>query len=133
HRGDADLEELGVIPVAVREVSRRDVRSSGWWPGQRRRPWLGGFVSPVEEEVGGVEVEAVAGEVREVEGLGSDRGEDGVALREEGVQGPAQAVIVEALGREVPEEVSPGVGGPGGDVDQGRGLAEASCEQEAED
>ena len=65
--------------------------------------------------------------------MGGERGEDGVALAEEGIEGPAQAVVVEALGREVPEEVGPAVGGPSGDIDQGGGLAEAGGEQEAED
>ncbi len=133
HRSDADLDELGVIPIAVRDVSRRHVRRGGWWPRQFRWPWLGRLVSPVEDEVGGVEVKAIAGQVGAVEGLGSDRGDDGVALAEEGVEGPAQAVIIQTLRREVPEEVGSGVGGPGGDVDQGGGLAEAGREQETED
>ena len=59
--------------------------------------------------------------------------EDGVALGEEGVQGSAQAVIVEAVGGDVPEEVGPGAFGPGGDVDEGGGLAESGGEQEAQD
>jgi hypothetical protein len=83
--------------------------------------------------MGGVEVEAVEREVGEVEGPGGDGREDGVALGEEGVEGPAEAVVVEALGREVPKEVGPSLFGPGRDVDQGRGLAQAGREQEAED
>ena len=83
--------------------------------------------------MGRVEVQAVEGEFGEVDGLGGDGGEDGVALGEEGVECPAQAVIVEAVGGDVPEEVSPGALGPGGDVDEGGGLAQPGGEQEAED
>ena len=44
-----------------------------------------------------------------------------------------EAVIVEAVGGDVPEEVGPGAFGPRGDVDEGGGLAEPGGEQEAED
>jgi len=52
---------------------------------------------------------------------------------EEGVEGTAEAVVVETLGGDVPEEVGGGGLGPGGDVDQGGRLAEACREEEAED
>jgi hypothetical protein len=81
----------------------------------------------------GVEVEAVAWQVGQVEGLSGDRGQDGVTLAEEGVEGSAEAVIVEGVGGDVPEEVGTGIGGPGGDVDESGGLAESGGEQEAED
>ena len=83
--------------------------------------------------MGGVEVEAVEGEFGEADGLGGDGGLDGVALGEEGVECPAEAVIVEAFGGNVPEEVGPGALCPRGDVDESGGLAEPGGEQEAED
>ena len=78
-------------------------------------------------------MEAVAWQLGQVEGLGGDGGQDGVALAEEGVESPAQAVVVEGLGGDAPQEVGPGVRSPGRDVDQGGGLAEAGGQQEAED
>src|SRR5205823_8594363 len=59
--------------------------------------------------------------------------EEGVALAEAGVQGPAQAVVVEVGRGEVPEEVGPGLCGPGGEVDEGGGSAEPGGQQQAED
>jgi hypothetical protein len=131
HYSNADLNELGVIPMPVRDVSWGEVISRR--PGSGRRSWPRGLVGPGENEMGGVEVEAVEREVGEADGPGSDGRQDGVALAEESVEGSAQTVVVEALGGDVPEEVGPRVRGPGGDVDQGRGLAEAGGEQEAED
>ena len=40
HRGEADLDELGVIPVAVRDVSRGHVAARGRRPGGGSRAWL---------------------------------------------------------------------------------------------
>src|SRR5437588_25095 len=45
----------------------------------------------------------------------------------------AEAIVVERVGGYVPEEVGPGALGPGGDVDEGGGLAEPGGQQEAED
>ena len=78
-------------------------------------------------------MQAVEGEFSEVDGLGSDGGKDGVALSEEGVECSSEAVIVEAVGGDIPEEVRPGAFRPRGDVDEGCGLAEPGGEQEAED
>ena len=83
--------------------------------------------------MGRVEVQAVEGEFGEVDGLGSDGGQDGVALAEEGVECSAQTVIVEGRGGDIPEEVGAGAFGPRGDVDECGGLAESGSQQEAED
>src|SRR5262249_32923934 len=95
--------------------------------------WVGRLVGAVEGEMGGVEVQAVAGQLGEANGLGGDGGEDGVALGEKGIEGASQAVIVEAIGGEVPKEVRPGVFGPGGDVEEGGGLAQPGGQEKAED
>ena len=109
HGGDADLDEFGVIPIAVGDVSRGDVAPVG----RRPRGVLPGVAGRTHRlrrsEVGRVKVQAVEREFGEVDGLGGDGGLDGVALGEEGVEGSAQAVIVEAVGGDVPEEVRPGV------------------------
>src|SRR5260370_26689450 len=81
----------------------------------------------------GVEVEAIEGEFTEMDGPGGDGGEDGVTLVEEGIQGTPQAIVVEAVGGDVPEEGGTSVFGPGGGVDQGGGLAQPGGEQETQD
>jgi hypothetical protein len=132
HRSEADLNEFGVIPIAARDVSRRNVGTTVRGPGSVGRSWLRGLVGPVKDEVGRVEVQAVKGEFGEVDGLGGYGSQDGVALGEEGVERPPQAVIVETVGGDVPEEVGPGAIGPRGDVDEGGGLAKSGSEEEAE-
>src|SRR4051794_28366779 len=99
HGSNTNLDELGVITIAMRDVSRGDIPAASRGPGSGRRSWLRRLIGSVEDEVGGIEVEAVAGEVGELEGLDSDSGEDGVTLTEEGIEGTAQAVVVEALRR----------------------------------
>src|ERR1700676_4537981 len=83
--------------------------------------------------MGGVEVRRVEGEFGGVGGLGSDGSKDGMGLGEQGVECAAEAVIVETVGGDVPQKVSPGAFGPGGDVDEGGGLTESGGEEEAED
>jgi hypothetical protein len=80
-----------------------------------------------------VEVESVAWQVGQVDSLGGDGGQDGVALAEEGVEGSSQAVVVEGVGGDVPEKVGSGISGPGRYVNEGSRLAESGGEQEAED
>jgi hypothetical protein len=126
-RGNSDLNELFVSAVAVRDVSRGDIAACGR-PGGCRRAWLGGLVGSVEDEVCGVEVEAVEGEFSELDGLGGDGGKDGMALGEESVECSSEAVIVERIGWDVPEEVGAGAVGPGGNVDEGSGLAQPGGE-----
>lgn len=76
----------------------------------------------------GVEVEAVTWQVGQMESLSGDGGQDGVTLGEEGVEGASEAVVVEGVGGDVPEEVGCGIGGPGRDVDEGGGLTESGSE-----
>lgn len=57
---------------------------------------------------------------------------NGMPLVEEGVEGSAQTVVVELVGRDVPQQFRPGFLGPLGDVDQGGGLGEPGRHQQAE-
>ena len=57
-------------------------------------------------------MQAVEREFGELNGLGSNGGQNGVTLGEEGVECSSEAVIVEAGGRDVPKEVSSGAFGP---------------------
>jgi hypothetical protein len=68
-----------------------------------------------------------------MDGLGGDTGEDGVALCEEGVQGSAEAVIIEAVGRDVPQEIGSGFLSPAGNVDERGGVTQARGQKEGED
>ena len=87
-------------------------------------------MSAAQQQVGGVEVQAFEGGGGHVQSLGGDAAQNGVTLLEEGVEGSAQAVIVELVRRHIGEDGRSGLLGPGGDVDQGRGLAQA-CRQRA--
>jgi hypothetical protein len=78
--------------------------------------------------VGGIEVQAIPGQFAEVDGLGGDGSLDGMTLGEEGIKCPPESVVVEVVGGNVPEEVRPGALCPGGDVDEGGGLAEPGGE-----
>jgi hypothetical protein len=71
--------------------------------------------------------------VSESEGLLGDASLDGVALAEESVEAAAEAVVVEFLGGDVPEDVGPGLRSPSGDVDQGRRPRQPGRQQQAED
>jgi hypothetical protein len=56
-----------------------------------------------------------------------------MAFSEKGVQGAAQAIIVELLGRDVPEDIGGVLMSPMGNVDQGVGFTKAGGKQQAED
>ena len=75
--------------------------------------------------MGGIEVETLGRHLSQTQGLLRDRSANGMALAEEGVQRAAEAVIVEFVRGDVEQEIGSGFLGPGGDVDQGRGLAQA--------
>lgn len=47
HGGNADLEELGVSAIAVREMCRRDVVAGRLRPWGVGRAWLRGLVGPL--------------------------------------------------------------------------------------
>ena len=87
----------------------------------------------MEENVGRIEVQAIAGEFAKVDGLGSDGSLYGVSLGEESIESSPESVIVEAVGGNVPEEVGAGAFGPGGDVDKSGGLAKPGGEEKTED
>ena len=65
-----------------------------------------------------------------MQGLGGGAGEDGMALLEKSIQGTAQAIIVELVGGEVPEDVGARLVGSGREIDQGGRLAQARCQQQ---
>ena len=73
----------------------------------------------------GVEVESVRGHLGPAENVGGEAGEDGMSLFEEGVEGAAEAVVVEFAGGDVPEVFGPGPFGPGGHVAQRGGRGES--------
>ena len=128
---DSDLDQLDILStVAIGEVS--------WWEvgagsrGRQRevvRAWLGRVVGAAEVQVSRVEVEAFAGQVSKPERLLGDVGQDGVALAEEGVESPAEAVVVELVDGDVPEEVGPSLRRPFRDVDESRRPREAGRQQ----
>jgi hypothetical protein len=62
-----------------------------------------------------------------------DTGQDGVTLVVEVIQGPAEAIVVEFVGRDVPEEIGTGALGPVSDIDEGDGLGQACGDEQAED
>ena len=121
----AELEHLGVGGVAVAVVGGRQRAVAGQrHVGRPVRPRLGGFVSAAQDDGAGVEMQPVRRQAGALQGPGGDAAEDGMALVEEGVEGPAEAVVVERVGGAVGEEGGgPGLVGPGGDVDEGGGLA----------
>jgi len=133
HGSDADLDEFGVIPIPVGDMSWANVATVGGRPRSVLRAGFGGLIGSIEVQMGRVKVQTVEGEFRQVDYLGSNRGLDGVALGEKGVQGSSQAIIVETVRGDVPEVVRPGAFGPRRDVDESGGLTESGSEQEAED
>jgi hypothetical protein len=77
-------------------------------------------------------VEPIQGQVGELQSFGGGAGEDGMTLFEKGVEGTTQAIVVEFIGGEVPEDVGSGLVGPGRDIDQGGGLAQPRRHQQTE-
>lgn len=77
----------------------------------------------------GVEMTVCQREVGKAQGRAGNVGKDGVAFFEEGIKGPGQAVVVELIGRDVPEILGAMFAGPVGDVDQrGRRVQTGSQE-----
>src|SRR6202041_1696894 len=62
----------------------------------------------------------------------SDSGEDGVPLVVEGIQGPTEAIVVELVRRDVPEEGGAGSLRPVGDVAQSDGLRQSSGQKQSQ-
>jgi hypothetical protein len=139
HGGDADLNHAAIAEIALGDVCRGQQTVAGQRALVRiqrivaRGPSNGILVGAAEGEIGGVEVKALQGKVGEFQGAQGGIGHDGMAFSEEGVQGAAQAIIVEFFGWDVPENIGCVFVGPMGYVNQGVGLTEAGGEQQAED
>src|ERR1022692_1547131 len=133
-RGGADLDHFLVLDlVAVRDVSGIDERGrSKRHYGYIRSTWLRGRIAAFEEHMGGIEVNAFEGQFGQSQGMHGGGGLNGMPLVEEGVEGSAQTVVVELVGRDVPQQFRPGFLGPLSDVDQGGGLGEPGRQQQAE-
>jgi hypothetical protein len=132
HGSDADLDEFGVIPISVGDMSREDSATVGRRPRGVLRARLRRRIGSVEVKMGRVKVQAVEREFRQLNNLGGKRGLDGMALGEKGIQRSSQPIIVERVRGDVPEAVRPGAFGPSRDVDEGGGLTESGGEQKAE-
>src|ERR1039457_5177836 len=133
-RGGADLDHFLVLDlVAVRDVSGVDERGrSKRHYGYIRSTWLRGRIAAFEEHVGRIEVNAFERQFGQSQGMHGGGGVNGVPLVEEGVEGSAQTVVVELVGRDIPQQFRPGFLGPLSDVDQGGGLGEPRRQQQAE-
>jgi hypothetical protein len=57
---DANLKEFGLMAMAMGDVCRSDGGRVDWWPEGSVRAWLRGGVSTVENEMRGVEMEALS-------------------------------------------------------------------------
>ena len=78
-------------------------------------------------------MEPVERQLGQLQRLGRGAGEDGMAVFEKGVERTAQAIVVEFVGGEVPEDVGAGPLRPGRKIDQGGRLAQPGGQQQAED
>ena len=58
-------------------------------------------------------MQPVQGQAGVLQGLSRGAGENGMTLLEKGIEGTAQAIIVELVGGEVPEDVGARLVGPG--------------------
>jgi hypothetical protein len=133
--GQTELQHLVAALIAARDVGRRLAnrldqpvdRLQG-----RRGPWLGRVVGAVKDEMGGVEVKTIERRFGEPkDGLG-DVGEDVVPLVGEGVESAGEPVVVELLGRHVPEIFGAVLASPLLQVDEGEGLMEPSGQEDGE-
>ena len=133
--GNTDLNQFDIVgAMAIGEVRGRKEGGGGrGWQRQILRSRLRRLVGAVEEDMGGIKVETLGCQFGQAQGLLGDAGLDGVALVEEGVEGASEAVVVEFVGRDVPEDIGAGFFGPGGDVDEGRGTGQPSGQQKTED
>src|ERR1700730_2138950 len=83
--------------------------------------------------MGGVKVETFAGQLGDPERLFGHTGQDGVALGEEGVEGAAEAIVVELVNGDVPEDVGTGAVRPVRDLAEGGWTGKPGGQQQAED
>jgi len=66
-------------------------------------------MSSREDQVGRVKLQPVERQLSQLQCLGGGAGEDGMAVLEKGVEGTAQAIVIEFVGGEVPEDVGAGL------------------------
>ena len=62
-------------------------------------------------------MQPLQGQVGELQSFGSGAGEDGMAMFEKSIQGTAEAIIVEFVSGQVPEDVGASSLSPGWDID----------------
>jgi hypothetical protein len=106
---DAGVDDLGVGgSVAEGDVGRRILGVGPQEIQGRIGTRLRAGVVAVEDKVRGVVVQALEADVKDLGNVQGDVGEDGVAFVVKGIEGTAEAVVVEFCRREVPEEVGTG-------------------------
>src|ERR1700677_4031961 len=79
-----------------------------------------------------VVVEAIHGQAIRVNDVGRHAGEDGVSLREKGVESAAEAIIVELVGGDAPEVLGAGFLGPLSDVNQRQRLRQSRSQEQTQ-
>jgi len=130
---DAGLEHAAVAEIALGDVSGGQQVVTGKYRGFASQVAGDGLViDAAEGDVRGVEVEPLQREFSPFQGPHGDGGHDGMALLEEGIQGTAEAVVVELLGGDSPEDIGALLVSPVGDTDQGLGMTQACGHQERE-
>lgn len=122
------LQELGVRGRMPEGDPGRGIR--GGRAGRRRWRRLRGAL---EDEVRGVVMQILQVQAVGPANVQGHAGQDGAALGEEGIQGAAEAVVIELSGGDLAEQVRAAVLSPGGDVDQGHGVTQAGSEEELQD
>src|SRR5947209_5729167 len=105
-RSETNVDHVVVGEITVADMGGRQLAVATQFVQGRDRAGSGAGVGPVEDQVGGVEMQVLQGQAGQSQGLGRAAGENGVALLEEGVKGTAEAVVVKLVGGQVPEDVS---------------------------
>jgi hypothetical protein len=130
-----NVDHLGVGgDIAMGKVDRGEVSGRGQgWPWRVLGDRLGSLISAAKKQVGGVVVQTVQGQTKRARDVASNTAQDGVTFAKESVEGTTEAIIVELFRRDVPQHFGATLLGPGRDVDQGQGLTETGCQEQAED
>lgn len=90
------------------------------------------LVRSVQQNVRGIVMQLGQRDRKLLGHVQSDRGENRMPLAEEGIQRLAQPVVVELLGRNVPQDVSPAFGGPTRNIHQRHRTIQPRCDQQAQ-
>ena len=123
-RAEASVNHLGIVD----RVAVGDVRGGKVGRGRRRRQRQGvgnrrgGVVGAAQKQVSRVVVQAIHGQTKGVNDVRRDTGEDGMALREESIEGTAEPIIIQFVGGDAPEIFGAAFFGPASDMDQGQRL-----------